>query len=83
MSRRGILIILFAFAAMLPTFASAKAPRGQIGTARDAYRTPLPGVSKKNKFILRQDLFDRQNQPTCVQTGQARLPNPARSERMI
>jgi hypothetical protein len=67
MSRRGILIILFAFAAMLPTFASAKAPRGQIGTARDAYRTPLPGVSKKNKFILRQDLFDRQN-PTNLRS---------------
>jgi hypothetical protein len=67
MSRRGILIILLAFAAMLPTFASAKAPRGQIGTARDAYRTPLPGVSKKNKFILRQDLFDRQN-PTNLRS---------------
>lgn len=67
MTRRGILIILFAFAAMLPTFASAKAPRGQIGTARDAYRTPLPGVSKKNKFILRQDLFDRQN-PTNLRS---------------
>jgi hypothetical protein len=67
MSRRGILIILFAFAAMLPTFASAKAPRGQIGTARDAYRTPLPGVSRKNKFILRQDLFDRQN-PTNLRS---------------
>jgi hypothetical protein len=67
MSRRGILIILLAFAAMLPTFASAKAPRGQIGTARDAYRTPLPGVSRKNKFILRQDLFDRQN-PTNLRS---------------
>jgi hypothetical protein len=62
-----MLIILFAFAAMLPTFASAKAPRGQIGTARDAYRTPLPGVSKMNKFILRQDLFDRQN-PTNLRS---------------
>ena len=67
MTRRGMLIILFAFAAMLPTFASAKAPRGQIGTARDAYRTPLPGVSRKNKFILRQDLFDRQN-PTNLRS---------------
>ena len=67
MTRRSKLITLFVFAAMLPAFASAEAPRRPLGTAHDAYRKPLPGVSRKSQFIMRQDLFDRQN-PTNLRS---------------
>lgn len=67
MTRRGKLNILFVVAAMLPTFASAEAPRRPVVIAHDAYRKPLPSVSRKGQFILRQDLFDRRN-PTDLRS---------------
>jgi hypothetical protein len=66
MIRFGMLIKLCAFAAMLPTVAAAKDLHGQVG-AHDARRAPLPVVSRKSHFILRQDLFDRQN-PTNLRS---------------
>ncbi|MET3907812.1 hypothetical protein ABID59_002153 [Bradyrhizobium sp. S3.3.6] len=67
MTRRSKPIILFVFAAMLPTFASAEAPRRPVGAAHDTYRKPLPDVGRKGQLILRQDLFDRQN-PTNLRS---------------
>jgi hypothetical protein len=67
MTKFGMLIIVCTLEAMLPTFASAKAPHGKIGSPYDARRTSSPAVNGKNPLFLRQDLFDRQN-PTNLRS---------------